>query len=478
MDIIGHKINNYEVQRLIGEGGMGAVYIAQHTIIGRKAAIKVLRREFSEDTGLVSRFMNEARAAAAIGHPNIVDVVDVGNLPDGTPYMMMEFLVGEDLSKRLAKGRLSLEQTVHIALQAGSAIGAAHEKGIVHRDLKPENLFLVPDPTAPGRERVKVLDFGIAKLRGDFSGGSVKTKTGSLLGTPQYMSPEQCRGIPDGIDHRSDIYSFGIILYEMMCGAPPFVSEGLGDILLMHLTQMPDPPSLRNPELPDWMEKILLKALEKNSTDRFSSMAEFLAALESPMQASMLTPMMRQLDRTPAPVRVPTITGGRPNTWAPGLDGAANMRMTGMPQGTLSPVASNATPVTYVPIPRRGLAVGGAVAAAAVVLLVVYLLFGRGHGNETAAGPKPQITNAAPVPAVQPVAVPTPQPPPVEPKPAAVAVPTPTPDKADAEAKAAAEKLAAPSGSARSRASGRRSRPAPSVAAPAHEAPSETAEKW
>jgi serine/threonine protein kinase len=258
MNIIGHRINNYEVLHLIGEGGMGAVYVAQHVVIGRKAAIKVLRREFSEDVGLVARFMNEARAAAAIGHPNIVDVVDVGNLPDGTPYMMMEFLVGEDLSKRLAKvGRLSLAQALPIALQAGSAVAAAHEKGIVHRDLKPENLFLVQDVTAPGHERVKVLDFGIAKLRGDFTSGS-QTKTGSLLGTPQYMSPEQCRGIPDGIDHRSDIYSFGIILYEMMCGAPPFVSEGLGDMLLMHLSQEPDLPSSRNPDIPGWLERVIL----------------------------------------------------------------------------------------------------------------------------------------------------------------------------------------------------------------------------
>jgi serine/threonine protein kinase len=477
MDIIGHRINNYEVQRLIGEGGMGAVYIAQHTIIGRKAAIKVLRREFSEDTGLVSRFMNEARAAAAIGHPNIVDVVDVGNLPDGTPYMMMEFLLGEDLSKRLAKGRLPLETSLHIAVQAASAIGAAHDKGIVHRDLKPENLFLVPDPTAPDRDRVKVLDFGIAKLRGDFSGGSVKTKTGSLLGTPQYMSPEQCRGIPDGIDHRSDIYSFGIILYEMMCGSPPFVSEGLGDILLMHLTQMPEAPRIRNPELPDWMENILLKALEKNASDRFSSMAEFIAALESPMQASMLTPMMRQLDRTPNPVRVPTVAGGRPGTRVPGLDGGAAMRMTGVPQGTLSPVASNTSPPTFVAVPRKGLAVGGAVAATAVVLLVVYLLFGRGRGNETAVVPTPNITNntPAPIPAVQPVAVPTP--PPVEPKPAAVAPTPPTPEKPEAEVKPAERPSSTGSGSGRSRGSGR-NRGKPAAGPAPRETPSETAEKW
>jgi serine/threonine-protein kinase len=473
MDIIGHRINNYEVQHLIGEGGMGAVYIAQHTVIGRKAAIKVLRREFSEDAGLVSRFMNEARAAAAIGHPNIVDVVDVGNLPDGNPYMMMEFLVGEDLSKRLAKGRIPLETAVQIALQAASAIGAAHDKGIVHRDLKPENLFLVPDPTTPGRDRVKVLDFGIAKLRGDLTGGSVKTKTGSLLGTPQYMSPEQCRGIPDGIDHRSDIYSFGIILYEMMCGAPPFVSEGLGDILLMHLTQLPDPPTMRNPELPEWMEKILLKALEKNSSDRFQSMAEFMAALQSPMQASMLTPMMRQLDRTPGPVRVSGIGAARPGTWSSGPDGTlGGMRMTGVPHGTLSPVAS--TPVTYVPVPRRGLAVGGAVAAAAVILLVVYLLFGRGRGNETATGPGPHITTTtpAPIPAVQPVAVPTP--PPVEPKPAAV-IPAPAPAPVEPELKAAANPTSPGAASSRPRGAGRKGKPAP--AAP-HETPSETAEKW
>ncbi len=479
MDIIGYRINNYEVQRLIGEGGMGAVYIAQHTVIGRKCAIKVLRREFSEDMGLVSRFMNEARAAAAIGHPNIVDVVDVGNLPDGTPYMMMEFLVGEDLSKRLAKGRLPMETSLQIAMQAASAIGAAHEKGIVHRDLKPENLFLVPDPIAPGHDRVKVLDFGIAKLRGDLTGGSVKTKTGSLLGTPQYMSPEQCRGIPDGIDHRSDIYSFGIILYEMMCGSPPFVSEGLGDILLMHLTQLPDPPSMRNPELPDWMEKILLKALEKNSSDRFQSMAELMAALESPMQASMLTPMMRQLERTPAPVRVPTVAGGRPGTWSAVPGGSApNMRMTGMPQGTLSPVASNQTPVTYVPVPRRGLAVGGAIAAAAVVLLVVYLLFGKGRSNETAVVPAVTNTVPAPVPAVQPVAVP-PTPPPVEP--AAVApTPPPAPEKPEVEVKpAVVEQKPTPpaSRSRRSRGATRRAIDPPPVAAP-REAPSETAEKW
>jgi hypothetical protein len=228
------------------------------------------------------------------------------------------------------------------------------------------------------------------------------------------------------------------------------------------------------------MEKILLKALEKNSSDRFASMAEFMAALESPTQARMLMPAMRPLDRTPPPVRVPTITGGPPSSWPPGLDAASNMRATGMPQGTLSPFASKATPVTYVPIPRRSLVVGGAVAAAAIVLLVGYLLFGRGRGNETVAGQKSQITTMAPtpVPAVQPVAIPSPPTPPVEPKPAPVATTAPTPEKPGAETKpaAAAEKSAPSSGSGRPRASGRRSKSAPSAAS--SEAPSETAEKW
>jgi len=523
MNIIGQRINNYEVHHLIGEGGMGAVYIAQHVVIGRKAAIKVLRREFSEDQGLVARFMNEARAAAAIGHPNIVDVVDVGALPDGTPYMMMEYLVGEDLSKRLARvGRLSLEQALPIAFQAGSAIAAAHEKGIVHRDLKPENLFLVPDPTAPGRERVKVLDFGIAKLRGDFSGGSVKTKTGSLLGTPQYMSPEQCRGIPDGIDHRSDIYSFGIILYEMLCGSPPFVSEGLGDILLMHLTQLPDPPSARNPEIPEWLEKLLLCALEKDSANRFSSMDEMLAALESSAQATMLAPphdgartptpvfapMRGDLGRTPAPVSLP-VRGDRGRTPAPvslpvraatrlqpGQTGSGQpgQRQTAVPQSTLSPLVADVGADTFVTFRRRGLAVGGAIAAAVAILLVVYLLFGRGRGIEAknlpsvpsntgqprAAAVQPPPAPAAPVPAA-PVPIPSAQ----------VAQPSPRPTAEKAEALPPAElsekthPASKAAGSASPGASAGRSshgsaagkRPASKSAAP-RETSSEAAEKW
>ena len=234
--LIGERINNYEVVSVLGEGGMGAVYLATHPFMGRKAAIKVLRRELAEDPGLVERFMNEARAANAIHHPNIIDIIDVGRLPSGIPYLMMEFLEGESLAQRIAGQRVDIALAVNIAKQTASALGAAHAKGIVHRDLKPDNLFLVPDGEQQFGSRVKVLDFGIAKLRGELSGSGAKTQSGSVMGTPPYMSPEQCRGITDEIDHRTDVYALGIILYEMLTGAPPFVSEGWGEVVLLHVT--------------------------------------------------------------------------------------------------------------------------------------------------------------------------------------------------------------------------------------------------
>src|SRR6478736_1304685 len=174
--VIGETINNYRVSELLGEGGMGAVYLATHPFMGRKAAIKVLRREFAEDRGLVERFMNEARAANAIRHPNIIDIIDVGRMPSGIPYLMMEFLEGESLAHRIMRDVLAVPEAIDVIVQSTAALAAAHGKGIVHRDLKPDNLYLVPDDSAPGGVRVKVLDFGIAKLRGDLSGGAGKTQ--------------------------------------------------------------------------------------------------------------------------------------------------------------------------------------------------------------------------------------------------------------------------------------------------------------
>jgi serine/threonine protein kinase len=281
--VIGKHLNNYEVVSLLGEGGMGTVYLAVHPIMARKAAVKVLKPELARDESLVTRFFNEARAANAIRHPNIIDIIDVGMLPDeNLPYMLMEFLEGESLSSRLDRIRpLPVETAVEIASQTASALSAAHSKGIVHRDLKPDNLFLVPDEMVAGGERVKVLDFGIAKLRDDMRGSSMKTRTGAIMGTAVYMSPEQCQGLIEKVDQRTDIYALGIILYEMLCGAPPFISEGFGDIIIMHVMREPEPPQSKNPSIPDGVAAAILCALAKEPKDRFQSMVDFQAALRA-----------------------------------------------------------------------------------------------------------------------------------------------------------------------------------------------------
>jgi eukaryotic-like serine/threonine-protein kinase len=241
--VIGQTVGNYRITQLLGEGGMGAVYLAEHPGIGRKAAVKVLHPELTRHTDMAARFFNEARAANAIHHPGIVEVFDFGTLPTGVSYIVMELLQGESLAGRLRKGGpLPMAAALEYATQAAAALGAAHKEGIVHRDLKPDNLYLVPDPRNPGREMIKVLDFGIAKLAGNPDApGSVKTRTGTIMGTPVYMSPEQCRGTKE-VDHRTDIYALGVILYEMLCGAPPFVSEGHGELIHLHISAPPPPP--------------------------------------------------------------------------------------------------------------------------------------------------------------------------------------------------------------------------------------------
>ena len=194
--LVGRTVGSFKIASLLGEGGMGCVYLAEHTLIGRKAAIKILRHQWATSEGAVDRFMNEARATNVVGHPGIVDVLDVGMLPEGVPYLVMEHLQGESLGQRLARdGKLPIADALAITGETASAVGAAHDKGIIHRDLKPDNLFLVTDAQAARGESVKVLDFGVAKLRGD-AAGRVRTLTGALMGTPVYMSPRAVPGRP------------------------------------------------------------------------------------------------------------------------------------------------------------------------------------------------------------------------------------------------------------------------------------------
>jgi hypothetical protein len=277
--VIGTKLGNYEIDRLIGEGGMGQVYLAVHPGIGRRAAIKVLTAGQAADPQIVSRFITEARAANAIRHPNIVDIYDSGVLDSGTPYIVMEYLEGETLAQVLRRGPVPLDDAIDWSCQVAEALAAAHASDVVHRDLKPDNLFLIADAHRLGKRQVKVLDFGIAKLQRSHLEQVHKTRTGSLLGTPLYMSPEQCMSQKD-VDTRTDIYSLGVILYEMVTGQRPFDGDGVYPIISMHINDPPAPPSRLRPDLPRTLEAIILKALAKAPGDRQASMAILHSELE------------------------------------------------------------------------------------------------------------------------------------------------------------------------------------------------------
>jgi serine/threonine-protein kinase len=268
------------VVRLLGEGGFGEVYEAENPFLQRRAAIKVLHTGMVQEPELVRRFLNEARAASAIRHPNIIEVFDAGVTPSGEPYILMEFLEGDSLQKLLLqRGRMPLRTVQEIARQAGSALSAAHAAGIVHRDLKPENLFVIPDTAMPLGLRVKVLDFGIAKVKHrDDQVSTMKTQAGLLMGSPSYMSPEQCRDSSD-VDLRSDIYSLAIIVYELLAGVPPFASKSATEMLVLQITA--DPPPLRPQvaDLPDYVEQTVMRGLAKNRDDRYASVDYFIGAL-------------------------------------------------------------------------------------------------------------------------------------------------------------------------------------------------------
>src|SRR3954468_14567118 len=272
-------IGQYRVTGLIGRGGMGAVYAAEHTLLGRPAAIKILLPDLSQKQDVVMRFFNEARAATAIRHPGIVEIYDFGWTPDGAAFIVMERLEGETLGRRAARLRLRWPAVLAIARQIAGALSAAHAKSIVHRDLKPENVFLVPDPEVPGGERIKLLDFGIAQLAVDTPPTLTVTRTGAVIGTPTYMAPEQCRGV--AIDHRADLYALGCVIYELCCGRPPFRGEGTGDVLAAHI-YMPVPAmSTAKAESPEAVEALVRRLLAKAPGDRLQTAEEVIFAIDA-----------------------------------------------------------------------------------------------------------------------------------------------------------------------------------------------------
>jgi len=260
----GEMVGEYSIEKQIGEGGFGTVYAAVHPVIGKSAAVKVLSRQFSSSPQMVSRFIAEARAVNQIRHHNIIDIFAFGSLPDGRQYYVMELLEGQTFDEYLAaRGALSVAEALPILRGVARALDAAHQKGIAHRDLKPENIFLTwNDEHGPVP---KLLDFGIAKLMADGSGGH-KTKTGTPMGTPYYMSPEQCFG--KDVDHRTDIYAFGAMVFRVLTGKLPFTGDTTMEILVKHMNAEPPRPSDMTLDVSPTLDPPVLRMMAKNRDER------------------------------------------------------------------------------------------------------------------------------------------------------------------------------------------------------------------
>jgi eukaryotic-like serine/threonine-protein kinase len=420
--IIGQTIGNYLVTQKLGEGGMGSVYLAEHPHIGKKVALKVLHAEFASNQDVVSRFFHEAKAVNDIQHPNIVDIVDYGVLQHGhgnsdrLVYFIMEYLAGATLSQLIrTESPLPPDRTFSIGLQVADALAASHRCNIVHRDLKPDNIIL----GQRGRERdfVKLLDFGIAKLTGD-QPGSRRTRTGIVMGTPAYMSPEQCDG-RGAVDHRTDIYALGIVLYEMLTGRVPFLGEGYGEVLVQHLTQPPTRPSQFR-MLPPHVEAVVLKALEKRPDMRYPTMEDMMRALADPVgyveangglqgfARQVLAPahgpvsVVTKLPQTPTP---------HPGSMSP-VSQISHLSQLGQPGyhsgiivGGAVPPGVSATPTTLGGAAGEasgngrvlGLAAAGVIGVALLAVIIVLLTRDGGSDNPDPLGIAAAAVDASPV---------------------------------------------------------------------------------
>jgi serine/threonine-protein kinase len=377
----------YQIDKKIGEGGMGMVYLATHAMIGNRCALKVLRGELSGEGEVAERFIQEARAAAAIGNDHIIQITDFGQLPDGAAYFVMEFLDGKALHDIIEDNpQMPVERVIDVMVQCCEALSAAHSSNIVHRDLKPDNIFLVKKGAIS--DFVKILDFGIAKVASGETGKRL-TKTGMIFGTPQYMSPEQAAGT--GVDARTDIYALGIIMYEMLCGHVPFEADTFMGVLTKHLYEEPIPPRRLVPPVgvDQNLEAVLLKAIAKKPERRYQSMEEFasdLTAIAEGRTPSIVYDQMRDTAATTVPPPPPSSVVGKSRRAAP--------------------------PGKAQPRPLWPIFAGVGVAAVASVVVAVLLLGGGEDGKEAKADP-----------VVQPVAL---DPAPVTPAPTSAAEPEPT----------------------------------------------------
>src|SRR5882672_6575356 len=355
--------DRYRIIRKLGEGGMGAVYQAEHALIEKRIALKVLFPELSRRTDLVARFLQEAKSASRIGHENVIDISDFGQSPEGLVYIAMEFLDGNDLGHLIkTEGPQPWARARPILMQIAKALRAAHEHGIIHRDMKPENVFLIQREGGP--DFVKVLDFGIAKSVNEDDGGPRLTQAGMIFGTPEYMSPEQAQGqMPD---HRVDVYALGCVMYHLLTGSVPFTADNFMGILTKHMLEPVPPPRRRNPAagIPSDVEAVCMRALEKDRDKRWQDMDAFYRALGGaggePFEASgvyvpgapgMRYPVLAQANPKVREMR--TEVAPPPSAPLPAGDGFEDER----------------------PVVRKsaGLKLGGVVVAVAVVVTLVVL---------------------------------------------------------------------------------------------------------
>ena len=292
--MVGQRIGNYEIKSLLGKGAMGEVYLGEHPQIGRKVAIKVLVSALSASKEMAERFQREAQAVNRMDHPNIIQIFDFGTLPDARLYYTMEYLKGDELTDIIRNAApLSLQDTLVLLIQIVAALDAAHQESIVHRDLKPDNIFVVQKGNA---KLVKVLDFGIAKLLEPGLDNQHGTRTGMIMGTPMYMSPEQAAGQNEKISSRTDIYALGVIIYQMLSGCLPLQAPSTAQLLAMHITEPPTPLSEVTQGLPEGVCGAVERCLAKEPEDRWASTVEFLDAFKQaclPVPGSTVAQVVR-----------------------------------------------------------------------------------------------------------------------------------------------------------------------------------------
>jgi len=471
----GTIVGSYRIVDTLSVGGMGTVYRAEHTLLGRAAAVKILHPELCANRDIVNRFFNEARTTSSIQHPGIVEVFDFGYMASGHAYLVMEFLDGMPLSHRVRRrGAIAEAEAALLLRSVCIALSAAHDKGVVHRDLKPDNIFVMPDPDSVFGERTKILDFGIAKLT-DIGLAGTATKTGAVMGTPTYMSPEQCRGTGE-VDARADLYSIGCMLYELVTGQPPFVRSGAGELIGCHLFVEPEPPS-RLVALSAETEALIMCLLSKQPERRVQTAKELAhrLALIAQQHGWMALGEISRPSLGPLAVASPTRPDGAatstelttPMFTPPGAPPASELPTTLTPSGPLhravdsppTPPPAGAAAAAAVPGPttlsgaaselgrmrrsRRGLRIAvaaGLIAGAGIAAVVVFGTGSRGPRPAAAASSTPapsaphaqvielpiQPSNAAP-PAIAPpsAAPPSTASPSTAPPPAAPADPAP-----------------------------------------------------